>query len=192
MTVIGSLGTLTDLPSAVSVLQPQSADVARSNTYSGNYGFGEFPLHTDFAHWFVPPRYMALRAVVGSEHVSTRVFDGRHLIESRGSASLQRMLVQPRRPILGQRALLQILQEIPPDVCLRWDPLFLVAATASSTEDFESIREWLARSTCDEVTLRDPGDVLLIDNWRMLHGRSAVYGGSSDRQLERAYLESVF
>src|ERR1700756_5529428 len=43
------------------------------NTYGGNYGLGDLPLHTDLAHWHRPPRYVLLRAIRGSTLVSTRV-----------------------------------------------------------------------------------------------------------------------
>jgi Taurine catabolism dioxygenase TauD, TfdA family. len=38
----------------------------RLNQYSGNYGLAEFPLHSDLAHWAVPPRYFMLRCVAGA------------------------------------------------------------------------------------------------------------------------------
>jgi len=38
------------------------------------------------------------------------------------------------------------------------------------------------------VTLTSPGDTLVIDNWRMLHGRSAVPRDGLQRHVERAYL----
>ena len=41
------------------------------NTYSGNYGLSAFPLHTDLAHWVVPPRYFALRCVKQHPILST-------------------------------------------------------------------------------------------------------------------------
>jgi alpha-ketoglutarate-dependent taurine dioxygenase len=41
------------------------------------------------------------------------------------------------------------------------------------------------------VYLSQPGDTLIIDNWRMLHGRSAVQQSEKDRLLERAYLSDI-
>jgi hypothetical protein len=42
-------------------LRPRRVEEAPLNTYSGNYGLGEFPLHTDLAHWYLPSRYFLLR-----------------------------------------------------------------------------------------------------------------------------------
>ena len=35
------------------------------------------------------------------------------------------------------------------------------------------------------------GDTVIIDNWRMLHGRPAVPEGRRDRHLQRVYLRSL-
>ena len=61
------------------------------NTYSGIYGFGRFPLHTDLAHWRTPPRYLLLRCVVGYADVPTLLIDGQALIEI-GRASCRERL----------------------------------------------------------------------------------------------------
>src|SRR5438445_588509 len=66
---------------AVQTLTPRSIDDSMPNTYSGNFGQAEFPLHTDLAHWARPPRYILLRCIRGTEHAKTRILDGNHLIE---------------------------------------------------------------------------------------------------------------
>src|SRR6185436_2134964 len=43
------------------------------NTYSGIFGLGRFPFHTDLAHWPVPPRYLVLRCIRGYEDVPTQL-----------------------------------------------------------------------------------------------------------------------
>jgi alpha-ketoglutarate-dependent taurine dioxygenase len=42
-----------------------------------------------------------------------------------------------------------------------------------------------------QVVLREPGDTLLLDNWRLLHGRSPVSGDGHTRMVDRAYLEML-
>src|SRR2546423_858394 len=46
---------------SVQVLHPRPQAEAPRNQYSGTFGLGEFPLHTDLAHWSRPPRYLMLR-----------------------------------------------------------------------------------------------------------------------------------
>src|SRR5579871_6269045 len=53
----------------VQQLTPKLMSEAGPNTYSGIYGIGEFPLHTDLAHWREPPRYLILRCLVGCNAV---------------------------------------------------------------------------------------------------------------------------
>src|SRR5436190_12177740 len=108
MARFGRILTLPGL-AEVQVLEPREKARATPNTYSGNFGCGEFPLHTDLAHWSVPPRYLLLRCVVGADGVATRLLDGNDVIARVGRAALRRALVQPRRPLAGCRALLRLL-----------------------------------------------------------------------------------
>jgi L-asparagine oxygenase len=50
----------------IQTLTPREATTSTPNTYSGNFGIGDFPLHTDLAHWAMPPRYVVLRCISGS------------------------------------------------------------------------------------------------------------------------------
>src|ERR1700680_4813908 len=62
----------------VQVLTARDRSEAGPNTYSGNYGWNAFPLHTDLSHWCIPPRYLLLRCLAGTQDVATRLFDGRN------------------------------------------------------------------------------------------------------------------
>ena len=71
ISALSRLGVVVRLPgvSEVQTLTPRRIEHSPPNTYSGNFGTREFPLHTDLAHWFEPPRFFALRCVVGSKYV---------------------------------------------------------------------------------------------------------------------------
>ena len=155
------------------------------NTYGGNFGFGELPLHTDFAHWFRPPRYLLLRCVVGSPLVATRVLglgDVEHVISP---SLMRRALVSPRRRMDGKMFLLRMLT----DDVFRWDQLFLKPQNAAAREVAELMLNHVARLPCVNLVLSRPGHAVVIDNWRALHGRSFVPAAGCLRQLERIYLE---
>jgi len=100
---IGHLGTVVSVAvqSDTQSLRPRRLEEAPRNIYSGNYGLSEFPLHTDLAHWYVPPRYLALRCVVGASNVDTLLLDGRLIEKAIGRSTLRRTLAQPRRPLNG-------------------------------------------------------------------------------------------
>jgi L-asparagine oxygenase len=177
----------------VQELTPKRLEVSRPNTYSGNFGRGEFPLHTDLAHWSAPPRYLMLRCVVGSSTVSTRITDGDVLIQTVGAVELGRCLVQPRRPLGGSLHLLPLLEHRPfgHRSVLRWDSLYLQPANPFGTTVCEKVASWISSVAPTEHILLNRGDSLIIDNWRMLHGRSSALHPASAREIHRIYLSTI-
>lgn len=89
ISLLGSVLTLNGF-STVQELRPHAKASAAPNIYSGNFGMGEFPMHTDLAHWAVPPRYLALRCIRGTSAVATSSFDGNVMIDDIGPTSLRR------------------------------------------------------------------------------------------------------
>lgn len=71
---------------------------------------------------------------------------------------------------------------------LRWDSLYLKPASHIGKLAFTKIHEFLDSITPTTVALVEEGDTMVIDNWRMLHGRSAVMESYRNRHLERVYL----
>jgi L-asparagine oxygenase len=191
---LSRLGDIVRLPGIcdVQILTPRRVDESPRNIYSGNYGFGEFPLHTDLAHWSVPPRYLALRCIAGAADVATRLLDSGELVSTLGSTTFRHALVQPRRPIERARPLLRLLEQgsgEPP--LFRWDRLFVVPATTESSIIFDAVGRYLATATPVEIVMVNPGDTLVIDNWRMLHGRSPVGTSALHRRIERTYFGAL-
>jgi L-asparagine oxygenase len=191
---LARLGTLLGVPEfgEVQTLRPKRPKASTPNTYSGNFGHGVFPLHTDLAHWSRPPRYLALRCLSGSDDVATLVLNGDDLVAKIGPVTMRRALVQPRRPLAGMRVLLR-LRECGDDKepLIRWDALFLRPATPSSRETFQEIEAYLCTAKPTTIVLLKRGDTLLLDNWRMLHGRARVPKIARDRHIERAYLREL-
>lgn len=174
---------------AVHALVPRMKHEAGDTSYSGKYGLGAFPLHTDLAHWHAPPRYFVLRCVSGFEEVSTLVLDGARAVRTVGSDILSRALMQPRRPLLGLRSLLRLYS--PDTNCLRWDERYIVPASPAGLRGSTAFKEFLANVDPMRIPLARPGDTLVIDNWRILHGRSPVPNNFRTRVIERVYLQGV-
>ncbi|MBX9848415.1 MAG: TauD/TfdA family dioxygenase [Rhodocyclaceae bacterium] len=173
---------------AIQMLVPKRMEDATPNTYSGNFGTQTFPLHTDLAHWAVPPRYVALRCQEGSTAVATLILDSRNLIQEIGEEHMSMSLLQPRRPFHGYGIpLLRLLEKTKETIRLRWDPIYLKPANSFAAPIFEATRQALQQAPAKEVFLSDIGDTLIFDNWRMLHGRSPVPDGTN-RRIERAYI----
>lgn len=174
----------------VQTLTPRSE--AAPNTYSGNFGHGDFPFHTDLAHWRRPPRYLLLRCVVGYPDVPTLLIDGNALVDAVTKDVLARAIFKPRRPRDGAYALLRLLEPSADDRhLLRWDELFLQSASKIGDKANIQVRDWLAACEPLSIALSQPDDTLVIDNWRMLHARSSILPGREDRAIQRVYLRGL-
>ncbi len=189
-----AIATVAVLPglAEVQVLRPRLVGDSPPNIYSGNFGHGEFPLHTDLAHWFLPPRYLALRCIQGAARVATRIVDGHRIVNTVGDLRLRRALVRPRRPVGGQRHLLRLHEgRLGDGSLLRWDSLFVVPASDDSDCTCAAVRTCLLSMSPMDMVLCDSGDTLILDNWRMLHGRSAIDPSSLGRCVERVYMRAI-
>jgi hypothetical protein len=194
LVAMSRLGVLLKIQGLAEVqeLRPRLKTEASPNIYSGNYGYGRFPLHTDLAHWCIPPRYLALRCITGTADVATHLIDGNELVAAIGETQLRCTLVQPRRPLAYNRPLLRLYDQRDQDSSfLRWDNLFISPATAKSAITCAAITDYLNMAKPVEIVLQNPGDTLVIDNWRILHGRSPVSSGSKNRQIDRAYIRNL-
>jgi L-asparagine oxygenase len=192
--VVGSLGEADILGSLgpVHQLKPALAEARPSNTYSGNYGLGNFPLHTDMAHWHVPPRFLMLRCLQGSAAVPTTLADGLPIIQQVGETVLARALVKPRRSVQGKRLLLRLYERnLVGCHFLRWDEKYILPASPAGERGISQLRVALAAAPRRDVHLARPGDTLVLDNWRMLHGRGSVPPDALNRVIARAYLRSI-
>lgn len=189
VSLLGSILTLEGF-SAVQELRPHAISSAPPNTYSGNFGTGEFPMHTDLAHWAVPPRYLALRCITGAPEVATGVFDGNVMIDDLGATLLRRALMQPRRPLRNGKQLLRLLDylEAYDAPVLRWDSIFLRPATVDSERTHSLVVDYINSIVASDVVLLAPGDTLIVDNWRMIHRRSHVPTYAAGRHIDRVYL----
>lgn len=198
--VASLIGTIIDLEAllpgsgipTVQTLKPRNEREAPKSHYSGVFGLQEFPLHTDLAHWAKPPRYFMLRCIYGTADVATRLLPASAIVSAVGDAVLRRALVKPRRSSrYGSAGLLTLAFSLDPTFGLRWDSLFLkpMNSAAHDVMDFMN-RDERTWDELKELLLQRLGDTLIVDNWRMLHGRSHVVAGPN-RILERIYLSEI-
>ena len=167
------------------VLRVSTTGSKPPNTYGGNYGLGELPLHTDLAHWHLPPRYVMLRCIVDSSSVATRVLDSKQLVQYIPSSLMRRAMFTPRRRLDGKMFFLRMLT----DDLFRWDPLFLQPQNSSANSALRLMLDIAPDLPVTNILLSAPGHTILMDNWRVLHGRSAVPTADINRQVERVYME---
>ena len=200
-----SIGSIVDVKAllplgnipTVQTLTPCRKSSTPKSRYSGIYGLGEFPLHTDLAHWAVPPRYLMLRCQKGAQTTATRLLESTALASAAGTATLRQALVRPRRTLRALPS--DILSILPLSFCMggvsgvRWDSTFLVPMNeaASQIAGIMQNKTWCS-SKGMSLTLTERGDTLLLDNWRFLHGRSSISAKDIGRRLDRIYLSEVY
>ena len=107
-----SLGIIATIPgvTAVQSIRPRQQHAAPTNIYSGNYGLGKFPLHTDLAHWYLPPRYMLLRCIHPADQVATPLLHRDSALSGISLLTIRRAVYQPRRRMDGRLSLLRLIQ----------------------------------------------------------------------------------
>jgi alpha-ketoglutarate-dependent taurine dioxygenase len=98
---LGSISVISGITPAHELV-PRSVEQASASSYGGMYGLGPFPLHTDMAHWHVPPRYFLLRCVHPAPQVKTLALHSRNLFDEEDEVTLRRALFRPRRRLDGR------------------------------------------------------------------------------------------
>lgn len=183
------LGEILEIPGmpVVQTLTPRISKSEEKSNYSGNFGLNEFPLHTDLAHWYVPPRYFLLRCICPSSVVTTDFVSAEKIFSQEDALVLKRSLFRPRRRLDGRLSILRLQQK----ELYRWDTLFIRSMNKAAIELQSRIEERLVTTPRYKVSLENSGDCILVDNWKMIHGRSSVPPTELGRKIERVYISKL-
>ena len=189
LSVARGIGELYEAENIASVqtLIPKMKINEQDNTYSGNFGLDVFPFHTDLAHWYVPPRYILLRCVSPAEHVATKLIDRQSILDEQMSDLINRAHFRSRKRLDRKTNLLKILH----NNLFRWDSLYITPANKAGIELKNIVDERIHIVKPKEIFLDKCGDCILIDNWRMLHGRGSINNSSMHRKIQRVYFKEV-
>lgn len=178
------LGTVrADRGSPVRALSPRNQEKARPSSLSAKFGLQRQPMHNDTAHWVTPARYVLLGCVDPGRHEATiRVFDT-HRIPLSGE---QRAMLR-RSVFLVENGRHSFYTTIfsPMRPFLRVDPGCMVPISHEAAASMSIFQPNEADQMVREIRLSS-GQLLLIDNWRVLHARGAVECDGGGRKLLRA------
>jgi hypothetical protein len=169
-------------------LIPRLASESTVQTLSAKYGTGRFPLHTDTAFWPVPCRYLVFRAV-GDIRRATTILSFARLLETFGTkfrGLAERSIWLARTP--GRAFYCSMIFKVGQKSCWRYDSqcMFPVNNAASEVADILN----LGMSGIGETDLEwSEGIAVVMDNWKVLHGRGPMPFGEQRRILERIYVE---
>ncbi len=171
----------------VQTLTPREQIKEGKNTYSGNYGMEMFPFHTDLAHWYTPPRYLMLRCKNPADDVFTGIAHGNSIFNDESMLNLKRALFKPRRRLDNKSYFLRLFY----DGIIRWDSLFICPANTLAEEVQMRIANKIDNVDFKKVCFNSPGEVVLLDNWKVIHCRSQIPVSAKNRKIERVYLDEV-
>jgi hypothetical protein len=162
---------------------PQDFRTAHAGSLSQKYGLAPLPLHTDTAHWTVPCRYLVMACVEpGPEPTPTILLDSKVISlterEAAACSSTVFLVRNGRRSFYGS-----IINQDRPFVRFDRGCMEPISPEGAKIGDaFSHARN--ANKTYRHDWQR--GDILVLDNWRMLHGRGVDHQTAQGRILLRA------
>ena len=169
-------------PALVRSISPTDTEDSPPNTLSSRFGLAQFPLHTDGAHWPTPPRFLMLRCDdAGSGSRPTLIVDGARLLVGELAPRLRRAVfkVQDVRIPFTCR----IIERAGSADRLRFDGACM-QPLATFAKVLHDLHEELDQLEPDSHAW-EPDDLLVLDNWRMLHARGPATCVDKDRTLRR-------
>lgn len=170
----------------VEKITPKRIEQANPNSLSGKYGLGPFPLHCDTSQWITPCRFVLLAcANPGTVPIPTLLLDTHEVTLSPyeqeiGTTSV--CLVLNGRNSFYSSVLSKRRQFI------RYDPGCMTALDGKSQKAM-GLYSHVARKDYVREVCMDAGDILVLDNWRILHGRGECTQVASSRILLRSLVK---
>lgn len=168
------------------VVEPHGADDAHPRSLSARYGLQALPFHTELSHRTRPCRYLLLGCIdPGSPAAATMLLDWRTL-----GFSSEELDILEGTPVLvrsGRRSFYSTILA-PGGAFLRYDPGCLEAVDQRGRIAMALVEDRIAAASPQAHNWRR-GDILIIDNWRVLHGRSPSDQGSG-RRLARILIDA--
>jgi L-asparagine oxygenase len=175
--------------SLVKPLMPQTTFEAKPNTLSSRYGAKAFPLHTETAYWRTPARFLAFYCSdPGAGRRRTLLVDTQQWELDRRQLALLRSEVW--KVVSGRnRFLCTLFRSNARSAAVRFDKECMTPAVPTKVGSMVLIRDLIAQAKQTEISW-NKGDLLIVDNHRILHGRSTSQINDPDRRLLRILLKT--
>jgi hypothetical protein len=153
---------------------------------SAQYGLNALPFHVELSHRQLPCRYFLLGCIdPGSPGAPTMLLDWRNL----GLSSEEFSLLESAPIVVrtGRRSFYSTVLS-PDRTFLRYDPGCIEAVDERGRTALKLLRDRLARAA-PNIHEWQRGEMLIVDNWRMLHARGPSEESSS-RRLTRILVDA--
>jgi alpha-ketoglutarate-dependent taurine dioxygenase len=152
----------------------------------------EFPLHTDAFNRGKPPHYvLLLRTDSSSSQTVSQVSDAWAALDELPEETIRNLSTEPYPSAEGGRPLLEPIGGVRR---VRFNRREIENWAAQSDLDLPRAAAEALEAFGDALVARqhsfviEPGDCLLLDNWRFCHGRSQM-AADSERVLRRVWVE---
>lgn len=167
------------------VVRPLEREQANPRSLSASCGLDDFPLHIELSHRVQPCRFVLLACLAAGEPGAvTRLLDWRLLDFS--AAELDLLEQAPVLVRNGRQSFYTTL--LPADRrLLRYDPGCIEAVEERGRTALGLVAHRLAQVSPSEHVWRR-GEIIIIDNWRVLHGRGPSFP-NSNRRLARILID---
>lgn len=189
ISIAKSIGQICPHPDGGSynIVEANDGANARVGTFSSNYGYSNFPLHTDTAFWQTPAKYILLWSEIHNS-TPTTILHWDELLSYLSAEEIKNMNDAVFRVHTYEGINYTNLRFWCQDTSgLRFDPNIMQPANHQAFNFIESYRAALEKSTVIEHNWNQY-DVLRINNWSCLHGRGVVHKKRENRKLFRIYV----
>ncbi|MGM8850119.1 TauD/TfdA family dioxygenase [Salinicola halophyticus] len=171
--------------SIVEVLKPKPAGLAYASSLSAQYQLSSFPYHVDTAHWPTPCKYIVMGCKSpGRDARKTFLIDWKSLQLDDSDINLLKSAV-----FLVKDGARSFYSSIISDnnFFIRYDIGCMHAIGPDSEIALQTLSSAFNKSIKIEIEWEED-DILVLDNWRLLHGRgrsSKPVSTSESRELHR-------
>ena len=167
---------------------PLTAEEARPNSMSAHTGLGPQPLHTDCAHWPAPPRFIIFECLNGGHRpcgTSLLRPELAELCSNPSNVVVHSGWIASANP--KKRSYCSVVERIGcSQFRVRFDPCCMINNYVADAPK-RALAELVSCAEVATVQLQS-NDWLVLDNWRLLHGRAPGAHLSRERRLRRTYL----
>lgn len=153
-----------------------------ANSLSSKYKNGFFPLHTDTAHWPIPCRYIVLGcSYQGENERKTFLLNFRNLPITKIERNY--LMSEPFKILNGRKSFYgTVLEQNRPFI--RYDPGCMSPISPYGEIALDAFSQQRTARAIISIDWFE-GKIVVIDNWRVLHGRSNGLGKGSERIISR-------
>ncbi len=159
----------------------------RRPNLTARHGSGAFPLHSDTAHWPVPARYLFLSCFEpGEAGRATLIWRFDETVFS--ASQLDALRREPVLFVTGRNSFYSTVLSLSRPF-VRIDLGCMRAVTSAGRNVLGMLKEVLESVTPARVRWRK-GELLLLDNWQVLHGRDSAEVPDAARTIGRTLIRN--